>query len=360
MAPRPARVTAAKKFRAGSRPRARARASPNGTAARPASTSRRFDSTISPSTGGLIALIVVGLSSPALAAPPGIVSSPAGFSDLVLRILAAFGLVAGPAVLVALIALGILGPRAFRARKLRDVSAFPAWIWFLAAVAVLASMVFASAIASMALFPVGFEGEPTLREHVIVGLSSFLGGGIAAAVMVTGLGSRAPGSGLAFRLADVPRGLGAFLLAAPVVIGVGQVASFIEEWARGPREEKVVHELLAKIISDPDRYWAYIGAAMAIIAAPIVEEIVYRGFFQSTLLRATRSPWLAILVTGAVFSLMHLGSLREEASAALATLFALGIAMGIAYERTRSLIVPITMHIAYNAANVALALAMRA
>ena len=50
--------------------------------------------------------------------------------------------------------------------------------------------------------------------------------------------------------------------------------------------------------------WVLIGAV--VIGAPVVEEIVFRAFLQSGLLRSTKSPVWAILITSVVFAALHL------------------------------------------------------
>lgn len=306
-------------------------------------------------TGGLIASIVVGCCTPALAGEVGEASGRGWFSDALGLAFTLAGVVVGPAMLVVLIATGAFA--SFRGRAVRDVTPLPSWIWFLAAVSVLAAMIFAAGVASMAVFPAEFEGTPGLRESVQVSLSAYLGAGLACVVMGTGLSARAPEAGLEVRWRDVPRGLLAFVMWTPVVLGVGHLALAIERAVMGPRDERIVHELLSRIVSDPDRFWAYVGAGVAVVAAPIVEEVVYRGFFQSTLLRATRSPWVAIVVTAGVFSVMHAGSIRSDAPGAFAVLFVLGVALGVVYERTRSLVAPVVLHMGFNAVNVGIALA---
>src|SRR6185369_4082201 len=99
--------------------------------------------------------------------------------------------------------------------------------------------------------------------------------------------------------------------------------------------------------------WVLVGTA--VLGAPFVEELMFRVFLQSALLRLLGRTWPSILVTSALFALVHLGGgVRPSEAYALAPLFILSVAMGVVYERTRSALAPITMHMAFNALNVAL------
>ena len=95
--------------------------------------------------------------------------------------------------------------------------------------------------------------------------------------------------------------------------------------------------------------------AFVTIGAPLIEEVMYRGFLQSAILRLTGSPWLAILLTSAVFTAIHLPVVQPHALPVLAVL---SLAMGVAFERSKSLAVPIGMHVAFNILNIAIALAI--
>ena len=98
--------------------------------------------------------------------------------------------------------------------------------------------------------------------------------------------------------------------------------------------------------------WAMALLIGAVVGAPIVEEVVFRVCVQSGLLAWTGRRAVSIGATSVLFVLMHIGS------AAWYTLPALGvlsIALGIAYERTGRVGVPILIHAGFNAVNVLLA-----
>ena len=91
----------------------------------------------------------------------------------------------------------------------------------------------------------------------------------------------------------------------------------------------------------------------AVVAAPLFEELFFRGFAYPVLKQ--RLGAVAALVTvSVVFALIHFNL------PSMAPLFALSLGLGVVYELTGSLVAPIVMHALFNAANVAMLLYVRA
>jgi membrane protease YdiL (CAAX protease family) len=80
---------------------------------------------------------------------------------------------------------------------------------------------------------------------------------------------------------------------------------------------------------------------LALVAAPIFEEFIFRGLIFGGL-RRSFPLWPATLASAAVFAVMH-------TSISMVPVFALGVATALAYERTRGLLAPMLAHAAYNA-----------
>jgi membrane protease YdiL (CAAX protease family) len=104
-----------------------------------------------------------------------------------------------------------------------------------------------------------------------------------------------------------------------------------------------MQEGIAKVLADIDRTplnMATIFFAIA-IAAPIVEELLFRGLLQNAL--AKYMPiWGAILLSSFLFALVHLQLY------AIPALMSLSIAFGYLYHRTGSLRTNIILHMANN------------
>ena len=90
----------------------------------------------------------------------------------------------------------------------------------------------------------------------------------------------------------------------------------------------------------------------AVIAAPLCEEIVFRGYLYSVAKRFA-GPWVAGICSALVFAAVH-GSL-----AALLPLFVFGCVLVFIYEKTGSLWAPIAVHFCFNGATVVIQLAAR-
>ena len=88
---------------------------------------------------------------------------------------------------------------------------------------------------------------------------------------------------------------------------------------------------------------------MVVLAVPLLEEVIHRGFLQTAFGRLTGRPWAGIVLSSVVFALIHLGAAPVYA---LPGLFALSLGLGWAFERTGRLAVPVAMHGAFNALNI--------
>lgn len=180
---------------------------------------------------------------------------------------------------------------------------------------------------------------------------------IAAGMCVRGLFGRC---GSRPEPKDFVRGVIGIALAAPVVLFVGQVAlavaAGLSRLAGRPGPEANAHATLRLLMQEQGQWsvWWWVLVAAVVVGAPVVEEVVYRGFFQTACRSATGSRRWAVLSASAVFTLMHAGVAEVHA---LAVLFTLSVAFGVAFERTGRLWVPITMHALFNAGNLVGALA---
>lgn len=87
-----------------------------------------------------------------------------------------------------------------------------------------------------------------------------------------------------------------------------------------------------------------------VLCAPIIEETLFRGIIMRGLLSWRISSWLAILVQGAGFALIHIPeTLTPVTIGALIYLFLGGILLGIVRWRTGSLVPTVIAHAFYNA-----------
>lgn len=258
------------------------------------------------------------------------------------------------AIVLTFLCLGnIVGPGSGAKLGGRDVKPLPAPIWLFGAILLfIAPPLAAQFLREMPQVASGGD----LRERALVQAGA-VGAGILVGMALLFVMSRtAPKAGLKFKFSDVPIGLGSFLLALPIVMLASYGGVYLYQELTGEAAGEIAHETLQQIISNRSNSWAWLLAAVAILGSPVLEEILYRGFLQSALLRFTNGQtWIAILGTSAAFALVHRLSEEPVPWFALLPIFTLGLCMGVAYERTKRIGVPITMHVCFNAMNVALA-----
>ncbi|MBS1571880.1 MAG: CPBP family intramembrane metalloprotease [Bacteroidetes bacterium] len=77
---------------------------------------------------------------------------------------------------------------------------------------------------------------------------------------------------------------------------------------------------------------------MTVILAPILEEIVFRGIILKGMLNKGVNPKKAIFISALVFGVIH-GYPWQLVGA-----FFLGLVLGLVYEKTNSLLIPILLH----------------
>ena len=85
------------------------------------------------------------------------------------------------------------------------------------------------------------------------------------------------------------------------------------------------------------------------ILAPISEELYFRGLLHTWFWGKTGRVLLRVLASSALFALAHADSISVVAASSV-----IGVVNALAYERTRSLFIPIVIHITTNSAAVLL------
>lgn len=229
----------------------------------------------------------------------------------------------------------------------RDVSPIPAVMWLFAAAATL----FAFLLGQDAVRAFGLTGNGAIGDEAIRVLASAGTGAIFGSGMLWFVGRQAGNAGVKPDWADVPIGIGIFASIYPLVVLGGIVGTWI---ARGPDavdQDPLAHKTLQLIAQNRGDPWIWLLVGVLVILVPIVEELIYRVYLQSSMLKLLKSRWAAVLVTGLLFVAMHWPVLPEGGKHAVVPLFLLAVSMGAAYERTGRLGVPITMHACFNAMN---------
>ncbi|OKH40376.1 abortive phage infection protein [[Phormidium ambiguum] IAM M-71] len=140
-----------------------------------------------------------------------------------------------------------------------------------------------------------------------------------------------------FKLLDkwVFWGFGGYVAALPLVIVVSLINQQVWQGQGGS------NPLLSLALEGKDLVALGIFFVTAAIAAPIFEEILFRGFLLPSLTRYL-PVWGAIVVSSLLFAIAHL-SLSE-----VLPLTTLGIVLGVVYTRSRNLLASIFLHSLWN------------
>lgn len=228
------------------------------------------------------------------------------------------------------------------------------WLW------ALLLMFFVMAIGSVVGGILGGPDTATPRAQALT-----LGGsalfGLVASVGVFILAKRlAPKAGLVAVPRDLLTGLIAFALAYPIVLAASTAASITASLLGGSSPSPIAHDTLQLIVDQAANPWTWLIIACVVLAIPVVEEVMYRGLLQTTLLRALRGAWTATIASAAIFAAMHWTIIPAGGKHVVVQLFALGLAMGLAFERTGRIGTPIVMHVLFNLTNILLAVAVTA
>lgn len=136
----------------------------------------------------------------------------------------------------------------------------------------------------------------------------------------------------------------------PVLLAVIVLTTLAGRLLSGQDFQMEKHEALKTLLTYPHWQIKLIMIAFAVLFAPVLEEMIFRGLFQSLLRSVFPNPWISILVAAAIFASFHANVSHWP------VLFALGTAMGYAYEKSGSLLRAVFIHAAFNASSIFAAL----
>ncbi|MCB1109784.1 MAG: CPBP family intramembrane metalloprotease [Chlamydiia bacterium] len=152
-------------------------------------------------------------------------------------------------------------------------------------------------------------------------------------------------------LEDFGLGILTWVLAFPLVGAVSQIIEFLTHVLTGfvPVDQLAVRYLkLAK----ESPFLLAIALFAILIAAPVIEELVFRGFLY-TYLKKRLSLLPALVLSAAIFALFHFSPQQGLSNfSLLVSLFTLALFLGFLYERQRSLFAPIALHMTFNSISV--------
>jgi membrane protease YdiL (CAAX protease family) len=198
--------------------------------------------------------------------------------------------------------------------------------------------------------------DPSLADQARLSAGAYAGQllvAVAYVVLLARAGAPAPDRRLGRGRAAL---LGAVLVVTwwPLVQITSTVTAAIARATSGEPADPIAHQTLRLLQEAPRDAWFALTVASVVVAAPLVEEVLYRGIIQQSLRQMAYPPWAAVAITSAIFALMHVSVADPYA---VLPLLVLSLGFGWAYERTGRLLAPIVMHALFNLANIGLALA---
>ena len=135
-----------------------------------------------------------------------------------------------------------------------------------------------------------------------------------------------------------PTNVGTYLLIFPMMLGMMFIAEFITAQIpiTGPFFGEY-YEFFSRLMEQMTKDKATM-IVLAVIMAPIFEEIVFRGIIQKGLINKGMNSATAIIISSVVFGLVH-GNPWQFVGAVL-----LGCVLGLVYHKTKSLLLPVLLH----------------
>jgi hypothetical protein len=143
-----------------------------------------------------------------------------------------------------------------------------------------------------------------------------------------------------------------FLIAFPLVIFINEALDLFLSVAFGI---EVLPEQLAvrflKMTFEYPRYF-FLSVVTIVVLAPVLEEILFRGFLQSFIKKHLGAK-VAIALTSLCFSFFHYSPEQGISNLSIiGSLFALSLFVGFVYEKQGALSAPIFLHASFNAVSV--------
>ncbi len=157
--------------------------------------------------------------------------------------------------------------------------------------------------------------------------------------------------GLGLRLKTIPKDAAlafANLLAVwPLVLAMIVATTSVGKMLQGQDFEMPQHQELQLISESTAIPLRVLIVFLAVVVAPLLEEMLFRGLFQTMIRSYLEQPWLAIVITSGIFASVHQNVTHWPA------LFMLAMGLGYAYEKSGSLWRPIFMHALFNGVAIA-------
>lgn len=207
------------------------------------------------------------------------------------------------------------------------------------------------------------DWQEAFLDNVVLAAGAIVSTAVIILLARASFARRLKGFGLNFRTIhkDFLAAFVNLLTVWPLVMAAIISTIFFGELIYGKDFQMQRHEELELITAYPQWSLRILIIIVAVVIAPLLEETLFRGLFQTTIrcVLETRNPprfwpagttwrtaWPAILISSALFAISHANPGHWPA------LFVLGTSLGYAYEKSGSLFRPIFIHSFFNAATI--------
>ena len=137
----------------------------------------------------------------------------------------------------------------------------------------------------------------------------------------------------------------------PLVVAAWLATTHVGKWIWGPDFNMGEHQQLELVGQHSQWSIRILVLLVAVVVAPVLEELLFRGLFQSAMRSLLRdlgyrhAAWLSIAAGSLIFVMSHTDIAHWPA------LFMLSMGMGYSYEKSGSLLRPIFIHAFFNGIN---------
>jgi membrane protease YdiL (CAAX protease family) len=197
--------------------------------------------------------------------------------------------------------------------------------------------------------------QEIFRDHIVMSLGAIATIAVMMFLAHVHFSRRLKGFGLNIRtiVKDFFMAIVNLLAVWPLILAAVTITIFFVKLFSGQEYQMQQHQQLEMVTEYPQLPLRIMIVFVAVVIAPLLEEMIFRGFVQTTIrsfINIRNSAWPAIAASSVFFAIMHADPAHWPA------LFVLGVCLGYSYEKSGSLFRPIFIHLFFNASSVATAL----
>ena len=136
------------------------------------------------------------------------------------------------------------------------------------------------------------------------------------------------------------------------LVAIGAVVTLVVSQALGAEVTEGMHPIVPLLAGRDSPWVAVLAVLLAVVMAPVIEEVMFRGFFHRAL-RARFSAPVSILISGALFAAIH-----PQGLIGFSLLLPIGLMLATLREWRGSLLAPLVAHACTNAVSMTILLSL--